>query len=331
MRPQIPLAIVEESSIGNARRKAQQLACDTGLSESNAGKMAIIASESATNIVKHGHGGELLLRQLPQGVEVLALDKGPGMADLAKCMVDGFSTSGTAGNGLGAIRRLSSAFDIYSQPKGGTVLVSRLCENGNKNPGLVDYGVVCRAKQGESVSGDNWTGRVIGESYWLMIADGLGHGPDANEASLEAVRVFQAISTPRSTTDCIEVLHGALRKTRGAAVAVLQLDREARQVRFSGVGNIAAAMVDNHLTSRSLVSHNGILGHEVRRIQEFAYPWTTGSKLIANSDGLATWHLERYPGLLQRHPAVISAVLYRDYWRHRDDVTVFVAQEMGLV
>jgi anti-sigma regulatory factor (Ser/Thr protein kinase) len=327
-RPQIPLTINEESSIGNARRRAQQIAADSGLSESNVAKIAIIASESATNIVKHGGTGELLLRELAKGVEVVAVDKGPGMRDASKCLADGYSTGGTAGTGLGAIRRLSSGFDIYSQPEAGTALVARLTEDPSKNGNApLRVGVICRPKHGEALSGDGWTGRLIGNSYWLMVADGLGHGPDANEAAAEAVRVFSAIENPRSTTDCMEVLHGALRKTRGAAVAVLQLDREARQVRCSGVGNIAAAIVESWSSSRSLVSHNGILGHEVRRIQEFSSPWAPGSKLIVNSDGLATWHLERYPGLLQRDPAVIAAVLYRDYWRPRDDVTVLVVQE----
>jgi hypothetical protein len=189
--------------------------------------------------------------------------------------------------------------------------------------------VICRPKHGETLCGDSWFVRKVGQDSWILVVDGLGHGPDANEAALEAVRVFRDLSEFRSTMDCIEALHLALRKTRGAAVAVVHLDREAKQVRCSGVGNISVALV-NGATSRSLLSHNGILGHELRRVQEFSYPWTSGVKLIMSSDGLATWSIDKYPGLLSRHPSTVAAVLYRDFWRQRDDVTVLVVQEVAV-
>jgi hypothetical protein len=50
--------------------------------------------------------------------------------------------------------------------------------------------------------------------------------------------------------------------------------------------------------------------------------------LIMHTDGLTShWSLEQSPGLGRRHPTIIAAVLYRDFSRHRDDVTVFVARE----
>ena len=99
-------------------------------------------------------------------------------------------------------------------------------------------------------------------------------------------------------------------------------------MKFVGVGNIAA-----HLRSRAaaagrgLVSHNGIVGGTVRKIQEFEYECPVDGLLVLHSDGLQSrWDLERYAGLLARHPAVIAGVLYRDYTRGRDDVTVAVVR-----
>lgn len=324
---QIPLEIREESQVGQARRRVQQIAADAGLNEHDAGKLAIISTEIATNLVKHGSGGEVILRQLSCGVEVIGVDKGRGMADVSRCISDGVSSAGTAGNGLGAIRRLSDLFDIYSQPGTGTALVSRVgCDapNGKAEP---EVGVVCRAKIGESVNGDAWGAKRFETSYWMVVADGLGHGPDANAAAAEAVRIFRETHGHRSTTDVLEAMHGALRKTRGAAVAVAHLDRTSRELKFAGVGNIGATVLGGNGTWKGATSHNGILGHEVRRIQEFSFPWNSSSKLFMHSDGLSTWALDKYPGLLRRHPAVIASVLYRDFWRRRDDVTVFVAQE----
>ena len=327
---QVPLEIREESHVGQVRRRAHQMAINAGLTEHQANESAIIASEAATNLAKHGSGGEVLIRELTSGIEILAVDKGRGMADVTRCLSDGYSTTGTAGTGLGAIKRLASEFDIYSRPSGGTAVMARMCQKEATHKGRhdgLDVGVVCRPKVGEALCGDAWAARKVDSSLWIVVADGLGHGPDAHAASLEAIRIFRDTSGYKSTIDAMEAMHGALRKTRGAAVAAAQIDLQAAQVRFAGVGNIAATVVGNNNAWKSLMSHNGILGHEVRRIQEFTLPWTPSSKLVMNSDGLSTWNLDRYPGLFNRHPSLLAAVLYRDYWRHRDDVTVLVAEE----
>jgi anti-sigma regulatory factor (Ser/Thr protein kinase) len=324
---QVALSIREQSEIAQARHHAIKLAEELEFDEELAGKAAIIASECATNLVKHGDGGEVLLRRMDAGLEVLAIDKGHGMANVSQCLGDGYSSSGTAGNGLGAIKRLSNFFDIYTQPAVGTVILSRMFRDGREdNRTETELGVVCRPKQGEEVAGDAWAIKLGANEDWILVVDGLGHGQIASEAAIEAVRVFRQTDGQRSTVDMLETLHGALRKTRGAAVTVTVIDRAMGQARSSGVGNITTTVVTNGI-SRSLVSHNGILGHEVRRIQEFSSPWTPNSRLLMHSDGLATWNLERYPGLLARHPAVMAGVLYRDLWRERDDVTVLVVQD----
>jgi len=316
---------MEESHVGQVRRRAHTIALNAGLSEDQSNKAAIVASEAATNVVKHGAGGQVLLRELTSGLEVLAVDKGKGMADVSRCLSDGYSTTGTAGTGMGAIKRLSSVFDIYSRPQAGTTMVSRI-QNGTSAPRRPLVGAVNRPKLGETFCGDAWATKQVGNEFWVVVADGLGHGPDAHEAAAEAVRVFRETSGHRSTTDAIEAMHGALRKTRGAAVAVAQIDLVGGQLHFAGVGNIAGTVLTTG-SWKSMMSHNGILGHEVRRIQEFSNPWTPASKLVMNSDGLATWNLDRYPGLFMRHPSIMAGVLYRDYWRKRDDVTVLVIQE----
>jgi hypothetical protein len=98
-------------------------------------------------------------------------------------------------------------------------------------------------------------------------------------------------------------------------------------VRFAGLGNISARLVRDGGV-RHLVSHNGTAGHAARRIDEFTYPWTPDDRLVMHSDGLATQRdLDAYPGLMERHPSLVAAVLYRDFTRGRDDATVVVARE----
>jgi hypothetical protein len=80
-------------------------------------------------------------------------------------------------------------------------------------------------------------------------------------------------------------------------------------------------------SSRGIFSHNGTIGHLVRKIQAFDYPWAPGSTLVLHSDGLQTrWALSKYAGLARRHPAVVAGVLFRDFRRGRDDATVVVIE-----
>jgi hypothetical protein len=121
--------------------------------------------------------------------------------------------------------------------------------------------------------------------------------------------------------------HEALRSTRGAAIGIARFDGVSGKLHFAGVGNISAVVTQNDGTRRQMMSHNGIVGHNMRRAQEVDAPWSTHSQLIMHSDGLLTrWDIDHYPGLAFRHPSLIAGVLYRDCTRGRDDVTVLVAR-----
>lgn len=333
MNHSIALPILESSQAGEARRRAVAFASRLGFNETERGKVALVVTEVANNLVRHAQDGVLLLQALEQngiaGVEILALDKGPGINNLNECLRDGFSTRGTPGNGLGAIDRLSTLFDIHSVPSVGTAILSRcwaspLPQDRPQDP--LNLGAVCLPKTGEEVSGDTWAIAQSDRVHLLLVADGLGHGPLAAQASLAAVRVFRE-NAHQSPRVIMEAAHAALRSTRGAAVAIAAIDLERQILHFAGVGNIAGTII-NPAGNSNLVSHNGTVGHEVRKIQEFTYPWPRGGLLVMHSDGLKSqWRLERYPGLLAKHPSLSAGVLYRDFNRGRDDVTVVVARE----
>jgi serine/threonine protein phosphatase PrpC len=179
---------------------------------------------------------------------------------------------------------------------------------------------------GEVESGDGWSHVRDSHRVRLLVADGLGHGPAAAIAAREAVQTFDALPEARPA-ESVERMHMALRATRGASVAVAELDEERGLVHFCGVGNISCTVILGN-ESRHLVSHNGTAGHEVRRIQEFEAEWATGSLIILASDGLSTrWDLDAYPGIIRHHPAVVAGVLFRDFRRDRDDVTVVAGRK----
>src|SRR5205085_2446842 len=126
----------------------------------------------------------------------------------------------------------------------------------------------------------------------------------------------------------MQALHEALRGTRGAAVGLALVEPRPRSVRFVGIGNVAGTIIARDSSTRSLVSHAGIVGGELHRVQEFQYPWSRGATLVLASDGLGTrWDIRTYPGLALENPAVLAATLFRDHVRNRDDVTVLSLAE----
>ncbi|MEH2213586.1 ATP-binding SpoIIE family protein phosphatase [Nostoc sp.] len=334
MRESVAVTITESSQTGEARRVAMALATQLGFQETERGKVGIVMTEIANNLVLHAHGGVVLMRSLKEdsriGIEILSLDKGRGMVDVDECLQDGFSTAGTLGNGMGAIRRLSGLLEIYSVPNQGTALLAHLwTDSATHQPEkFLEIGAICLPIRGEEVSGDTWASEVDCCCSLLLVADGLGHGPAAASAASAAVKMFQE-NLHRSPGAIVEAAHAALRSTRGAALAIAEIDFEQQSVRFAGIGNIAASIF-SFTEHRHLLSHNGTVGHEIRKIQEFSYPWYANGILIMHSDGLsAKWQIDRYPGLMQKHPSLIAGVLYRDFNRERDDVTVLVAKGMG--
>lgn len=326
----IALAVQDQSQVSEARRRATEIAQRQGFGEVDSGKVALVATELATNVLRHGRGGEILVGTYgdgpESGLELIALDKGPGISNLAASLTDGYSTAGTAGKGLGAVVRQSHFVDIATWPGNGTAILARL-KPGPAPEGRTDgsrIGAVSVPKSGEDVCGDSWAVSLGAEDTTLMVADGLGHGPEAAEAAVEAVRLFHRFNGHRPQV-LLDYIHGGLRATRGAAVSIARFQPAAGQVVYSGIGNVAGVIAANG-EMRRMVSMPGTAGHNARKIQTFDYPFTSGL-IILHSDGIASsWTLAPYPSLAARHPTLIAAVLYRDLTRHRDDATVLVAK-----
>jgi anti-sigma regulatory factor (Ser/Thr protein kinase) len=320
------------SQTGNARRQALSLALALDFDELRQGQLGIIVTEAARNIAAHAGQGEIILSPWTYdgtaGIDLLALDKGQGIENISAAMQDGYSTAGTPGNGLGAISRLAGTFQVYSWSGNGTAIFARVLRTAHDTESeshSYDMSTISIPISGETVCGDAWSvERSPGRSLYI-VADGLGHGPSAAEAAGEAVRIFHLVSQFQPDRILSEI-HGALAKTRGAAVAIAEILHQEQVLRYAGAGNIVGVICSGGKT-RSLVSMNGTVGHTVGKIQQFSYPWHPESALIMHSDGLSTrWNVEQYPGLASRHPALLAGVLFRDFCRKRDDATILVSR-----
>jgi len=259
------------------------------------------------------------------GVELCTVDTGPGFS-LAECLPDGYSTGGTQGLGLGAIQRQASVLDAWSDAKG-AVVVARIYASRTPRDIDVAYGALRLPMRHELACGDAWHIRADARTVSLTVIDGLGHGLPAADAAWAGVDAV-AHSATGGAPALIGVLHAGMSGTRGGAAAVACVDVATGQVEFAGIGNIAASLCEP-TSSRGLASHPGIVGVQYRKAQPFHFHAATGTLLVMHSDGLqARWSLRDYPGLFHRHPAVIVAVLQRDFDRGRDDAGI-VALRLG--
>lgn len=331
----IAFVVTDQSHVGEVRRRANALGVEAGLSESERGTLAVVATETATNLAHHASHGVIMLRHLGEpaaGVEILALDKAPGIRDLGTAMADGFSTAGTAGHGLGAIRRMAGEFDLYSSLESGTALLARVYAGARRAPAPTDPGtdgVVCLPLGSERACGDAWLVHRMPGRTLVVLADGLGHGSDAARAADTAIRTARAHAR-HAPARIIEAAHDAMRSTRGAALAVAVIVPSEQRLTFAGVGNVAGVIV-SHDAAKSLASLNGTVGHEMRAVREFVHPWTARDCLVMHTDGVrARWQLGTYPGLVVRHPALIAGTLFRDFSRGSDDATVLAVRTREL-
>src|SRR5262245_4237296 len=190
MSEQLFLAVTESSQVAEVRRQVVALADKIGFGETDQAKVAVLVTEAATNIVKHAGQGEIVARSLESsgglGIEILALDQGPGILNPAESLRDGYSTAGSPGTALGAINRLAWRFDFHSVPQKGVALLARIWPGQSANPestSLLDVGAVCRARANETICGDGWeTASLSGRALFLVV-DGLGHGLGAATAA----------------------------------------------------------------------------------------------------------------------------------------------------
>ena len=360
----VVIRIVDQSGVGTSRRVARSMAASVHLGRDKTEKLALAVSEAAMNQLRHARGGEILLSRLRDddlpdsdvpggpvgqaggGVEMLAVDDGPGIVKLGLALreasqrEEGRSTQGL-GIGLGSIRRLSDEFAIHAPPGIGTVVLARFWHGRNGNhsadgaaefsePFAPQIGAVSRARRGQAVCGDAWRLRRTGEhTYHLMVVDGLGHGRVAAIASRAALEGLRDVKAGTPPVDVLRAAHEAAKGTRGAAAMVLRLRTLNGEIDVSGVGNVQGAVWAGDRW-KGIASQPGTLGVATIRIRQTTYSLATGDPFVVHTDGLSSkWLLDEFPGMRRLHPSLVAASLYRDFGHDHDDSTVFVGRIAG--
>jgi anti-sigma regulatory factor (Ser/Thr protein kinase) len=317
--------VTDRSQVAQARRLVTEFAARVGTPEGRIAQIAITVTELATNLLKHGGGGDILAGEFQDrdggGVEIQALDSGAGMDDVGRCIQDGFSTAGSMGHGLGAVVRQTDHLHIWSRPGRGTAITARFVLRAPTHASNLQCGGACSPYPGELACGDAWAVTDAPGGPTVLLADGTGHGIEAARAANTAVDILRQ-HTEEPCAALLLRVHHALMPTRGAAVAIARIDTAAQVIRYAGIGNISGTAVAGSGLCR-MVSYNGIAGHLTPRVREFVYPCAGNPLLILHSDGVSTrWDLAAYPGLTTQHPSLVASVLLRDFRRGRDDASV---------
>lgn len=324
--------ITDRSFVAYAKREIHLLSSKWRFSETQIAEIDLIVSELCSNLIKHGGGGEILVRLMQRDrnsdlLEVICIDNGKGFDDAAKMMRDGFSTTQTLGHGLGSIYRLSDNFQLLSRVDWGTLLY---CCKHSSRPGdstkrKVDIKAVCVPKQAETVCGDGYEVKVKGSLTQILMGDGLGHGPMAHEAMEGACSIFRETDID-DPSEMIRKLHQELRKSRGLVCSLAYLDHRKNEWTICGVGNIMSRIYTG-ITYKNYMGYNGVVGMNIpKTLNNSIVPAEKNQRLIMCSDGIRSgWDLSKYPGILRYDNAIIAASILKDFSRKTDDTSVLVA------
>jgi anti-sigma regulatory factor (Ser/Thr protein kinase) len=324
-----PFKVADRSYFAILKKDIHSLAASAGFTESKIGEIDIIVAEIVTNLIKHAGGGELLVKLIEdsglQGIELLSIDSGPGMADVSRMVADGVSTKNTLGQGLGAMKRLSNFFQVYSIKNWGSIILVRIFEKklpDRVRPPVASIKDVIIPKPGELQCGDGFYHKEDNNFIKLFLGDGLGHGPNAATAVQAAGAAFLQCSESEPV-DIIRHIHRFVKKTRGLVGTVAVFNIKSKKWRICGVGNIATRVASS-VSVRNYMSYNGIIGMNLPNTlssQEIEHE--KGQNLIMCSDGIKSrWDAIKYPSIMRYDLSILSAALLKDYARNNDDMSV---------
>lgn len=315
------------------KKEIHALALTINFDEKRAGETDIIVAELVSNLSKHATDGELMVQVIEeggnQGLEIICIDSGPGMVDVSKMVIDGYSTKNTLGHGLGSIKRLSNKFQVYSQRNWGTIVLVRIFKDpppAHVKATKVDIRTLVIPKNGETACGDGFYAKTTKDSVKMLLGDGLGHGVEAAAASTAAINAFK-ICPEESPMEMLRFIHSTVKKTRGLVATIATFHFKEKVWRICGVGNISTRIIGiNH--TKNYIAYNGIVGLNIpNSMNDQVLPYDKGQQIIMCSDGMKSrWDTLRHPGIFRHDLSVAAAILYKDFARHTDDFSIAIGK-----
>jgi len=328
-RAEVVVPVESAESLVTARQRGKDLALRMGFTRSKATMIAAAISELARNIVQYAGRGEIRLHcDSSNMLYVIACDSGPGIADPARALEPGYSSSGGLGLGLPGVKRIAEEFDITSSTNGTTVIFAmKPCPDQS----LIEIGRAQSPREGESVIGDRCVVKPVPERTLLAAIDGVGHGHEAARAAAAAAAVLEDYSDEPLDT-LLARCHERLRETRGAAIMLTLLDAGRGSLQWTGVGNVAAVLLrcesSGYGQARELGVRPGIAGVQMASAEVSSTRLAFGDVVVLATDGLRRFAMARLDRLAR--PQALAERLLNDFRSKQDDALVVVARVAGV-
>lgn len=317
------------------RSRLQASSLRMGFSEGRHEKLALVAAEMSSNLIKHAGGkGTIQIWQQPGSIlDILSLDFGPGVNNLELAQKDGYSMTNTLGKGLGSIMRLADEFAMYTQLKRnvkpgnwhGTAILARfhlIKQPLGDAPLPYEINLFARASDDDRYNGDKVYVQQWDNKLRFLHLDGLGHGEKAKMATSDLDSYVSGAADPLAL---IEAVDRHLRTTERGAVALAgEIDIAEKSAQIAGVGDMVVHTYQQEKL-QSLSFSPGVLGREHRKPVVTQMPMAKKSVLVSVSDGIRRgWDAESFRGLFTQHPQLIAYVLGNIMARVTDDQSICV-------
>ncbi|HWP96590.1 MAG TPA: ATP-binding SpoIIE family protein phosphatase [Syntrophomonadaceae bacterium] len=331
------VSVSHMSDASEARRLARTIALELGFDVRESEDLALVASELATNLVKHAQSGQLIFTSIEDdgrtGIKFQSQDNGPGISDVDQVITDGFSSTDSLGYGLGTINRLMDDFDIRPRPDGknGTLITCRRWKRSHIRkhiPGPLSIGIATRSRPNMSLNGDAFVAEQWNKSVLIAVIDGLGHGQHANVAA-QAAREYIEEHYDQPLSMLFRGAGRACRATRGVVMALARFDWDRNPIKmsFAGIGNIEIKVFGCPNPMKFLVQR-GVVGLNAPEPIVAEYDWASSYVLVLHSDGLnSKWQWSDYPELDKASANETARLLLQGLARNDDDATVIVVRK----
>ena len=191
----------------------------------------------------------------------------------------------------------------------------------------ITWGAVCRAKQGQSISGDVYVVQEYAEDLALIsIIDGLGGGIEAERAARLAAQLLERYPD-LPLQELIRRSHTALHSTRGAVIGLLRLEQASNQATYVGIGNIGVQVYSRQPIKP--ISKNGILGFRMPSLLELRYVYDPGDIFVLYSDGVSSSFAQDNKIDIKQPPQRMAEQILATYGKHTDDATVVAVKTVA--
>lgn len=324
-KPHLFLSVPDRSYFAIIKKEVHQLAVDAGFTTQKIAEIDIIVAELVSNIIKHGKNGYLLVKPFDSYMEIIAVDEGPGMTDVSRMIQDGVSTKNTLGQGLGAIKRFSQVFQVYSVKGWGTIVLSRVFKLEPQpftKPLKYEMAGLLVPKPGETSCGDGWWAKISNNTIKVFLGDGLGHGEEAEKAVIAATEVLEQC-VEKTAFETLREVHRGVRKTRGLVASLAILDIKEKKWNVCGIGNINTRIVTLP-DVKHYMAYNGILGLNIpTTMKDQETVAERGQVVLMCSDGIKTkWDFLKYPNIFKYDLSIMLAAIFKDNARRTDDMGI---------